>query len=84
MDEQAPQHELADMKTFIGCKVIQAIFIDLVRFNQRQDKPTTDPPTENAPGYMVKHPDGYISWSPKHVFEEAYREINSSEMAICQ
>lgn len=26
-------------------------------------------------GYIVKYPDGYISWSPKEVFEEAYREL---------
>ena len=25
-------------------------------------------------GYLVQYPDGYISWSPKEVFEEAYRE----------
>lgn len=24
------------------------------------------------PGYAVKYPDGYISWSPKDVFEAAY------------
>jgi len=24
------------------------------------------------PGYRVKYPDGYISWSPKNVFESAY------------
>lgn len=25
------------------------------------------------PGYSVKYPDGYISWSPKDAFEQAYR-----------
>lgn len=25
-----------------------------------------------APGYEVKYPDGYVSWSPKDVFEDAY------------
>lgn len=29
-----------------------------------------DHPAE--PGYSVKYPDGYISWSPKAVFEAAY------------
>ena len=38
-----------------------------------------------APGYAVKYPDGYVSWSPKETFEKAYREqdcqdiINSAE-----
>ncbi len=27
---------------------------------------------DGQPGYAVKYPDGYISWSPKDVFEEAY------------
>ena len=84
MGDRAPQHELAGMKTFIGCKVIQAVAMDLAKFNQRQGKPIADPPSENVSGYMVRYPDGYTSWSPKHVFEEAYREINPSEIAMCQ
>lgn len=27
---------------------------------------------DGAPGYAVKYPDGYTSWSPKEVFEAAY------------
>lgn len=27
---------------------------------------------DGQPGYAVKYPDGYISWSPKGVFEAAY------------
>lgn len=27
------------------------------------------------PGYAVKYPDGYISWSPKAIFEAAYLPI---------
>lgn len=27
---------------------------------------------DGQPGYAVKYPDGYVSWSPKNVFEEAY------------
>lgn len=28
-------------------------------------------------GYAVKYTDGYISWSPKEVFEEAYQPLTS-------
>lgn len=28
-----------------------------------------------APGYAVKYADGYISWSPKDVFDAAYVDI---------
>lgn len=27
---------------------------------------------DGQPGYAIKYQDGYISWSPKDVFEEAY------------
>lgn len=26
-----------------------------------------------VPGYAVKYPDGYVSWSSKETFEKAYR-----------
>ena len=30
-------------------------------------------------GYLVIYPDGYKSWSPKHVFEESYRMVSDKE-----
>ena len=35
------------------------------------------PPADPQPGYAVKYADGYISWSPKAVFEEAYQPITA-------
>ncbi|QNR51736.1 hypothetical protein Xoosp14_45 [Xanthomonas phage Xoo-sp14] len=46
-------------KHYVGTKIIQAYPLG------REDKP----------GYGVQYPDGYSSWSPKDVFEEAYVEI---------
>ncbi len=37
---------------------------------------------ENQPGYKVTYPDGYVSWSPKEVFETAYREVTVSERKL--
>ena len=51
------------MKTYIGSKIIQA---------ESQEK-------DGRQGYKVIYPDGYVSWSPTDVFEEAYREIGQSE-----
>lgn len=42
---------------YIGCKQVEA---------WEQDR------EDGAPGYGVKYPDGYTSWSPKDVFEAAY------------
>ncbi len=36
----------------------------------------------DRPGYAVKYPDGYISWSPKEVFEAAYRVAEGSEQRL--
>jgi hypothetical protein len=44
--------------------------------------------SEHAPdapaqeGYAVKYPDGYISWSPKAVFEAAYRVCEGEGQAL--
>lgn len=32
---------------------------------------------DGRPGYAVKYEDGYISWSPKDVFEAAYQPIDA-------
>lgn len=32
---------------------------------------------DGKPGYAVKYADGYISWSPKEVFEEAYQPVGA-------
>jgi hypothetical protein len=34
---------------------------------------------EGEEGYAVKYPDGYISWSPKDVFEAAYLHLGDIE-----
>lgn len=34
------------------------------------------------PGYRVRYPDGYESWSPKDVFEEAYRPTDAMSFGL--
>lgn len=51
------------MKNYIGVKIVKA---------EPQEK-------NGEPGYKVKHPDGYVSWSPKDVFKEAYRELGCED-----
>ena len=54
------------MRTYIGTKVVAAA---------PQEK-------DGKEGYAVFYPDGYTSWSPKDVFEEAYRVINDGSMTF--
>lgn len=37
---------------------------------------------EGKPGYAVKYSDEYISWSPKAVFEDAYRPVRPGEKSL--
>lgn len=68
------------MRTFVGTKIIQAEEMTRLDFLVGEKKVESGPPSqEDQPGYRVVYPDGYVSWSPAEVFEEAYREINLSE-----
>ena len=61
------------MKKFIGTKVIMADPMTMVEAQKvlgRELKSTT----VQEDGYLVEYKDGFKSWSPKSVFEEAYRE----------
>lgn len=33
-------------------------------------------------GYQVTYPDGYVSWSPKEIFEESYRETTGMNFGL--
>ena len=62
------------MKTYIGTKVVQA------KPENRPGKKAGDPAMEA--GYKVVYEDGYVSWSPKNVFERCYREVTQDEYRL--
>lgn len=76
------------METYIGTKIIQAepalCLTDLD--GKRSIVPAGDYPGYEAgsvkEGYRVVYPDGYESWSPKDVFEEAYRRANGMPFGL--
>lgn len=60
------------MKKFIGTKVIMAEPMTMTEAQKvlgREIKPAT----VEEDGYLVEYKDGYKSWSPKSVFEDAYK-----------
>jgi hypothetical protein len=61
------------MQQYIGTKMIQAEPMTRGKYNEYRG--WTIPENENPDdgGYLVVYPDGYESWSPQNVFEEAYR-----------
>ena len=67
------------METYIGCKIIRAEEMDEVTFLQDYKGQVHSEAVETRPGYRVVYPDGYVSWSPKDVFEAAYRKVSQGE-----
>ena len=57
------------MKQYIGTKIVQAETQEL-RYRNEAGKDISEE------GYKVRYQDGYESWSPKGVFEEAYRRTD--------
>lgn len=67
------------MKKFIGTKVIMAepMTIEEAQKVLGRKIATLKPVTVEENGYLVEYKDGYKYWSPKDVFEKAYREVGS-------
>ena len=66
------------MENYIGCKVIKAEEMDECSFLSKFKNEDVSN-RETRSGYHVKYSDGYDSWSPKEVFESAYRKITLEE-----
>ena len=71
------------MKTYIGTKIIEAI--PAIRkggkvYDANELIPRSMEPVEE--GYKVRYQDGYESFSPKDVFEEAYRPIDGMNFGL--
>lgn len=70
------------MKNYIGAKIIKAEPMTRNAFTNRVKNEDVPKNQDDEPGYYVEYPNGYRSWSPKDVFEEAYREISGHEIAL--
>lgn len=70
------------MKTYIGTKIIEAKPMTRGDYNIFRGWQIPENENQEDEGYLVKYPDGYISWSPKEVFEEAYRECDSMPFGL--
>lgn len=64
------------MKKYIGTKVIMAEPMTMTEAQKVLGRELTQSAIEEN-GYLVEYENGYKSWSPKSVFEKAYREVGS-------
>lgn len=62
------------MEKYIGTKIIEAE--EFPAWKDAGGHKTGDP------GYRVRYQDGYESWSPKSVFESAYRHTNGMSFGL--
>jgi hypothetical protein len=64
------------VKNYIGFKVVKAEPMNLGDYNKFRG--WTIPANENPEkeGYKIVYPDGYVSWSPKEIFDQAYLEVD--------
>lgn len=64
-----------ELRTYTGTKTIKAAPMDAndARHNGAAITEETVKNNIGNDGYLVQYPDGYRSWSPKKVFDEAYR-----------
>lgn len=71
------------MQQYIGTKIIEAA--PAIRKGGKVYDLTWPIPKSMEPeelGYRVRYPDGYESWSPKDVFEEAYRPTDAMSFGL--
>ena len=71
------------MRAYIGAKIILATPMSKARFDREYKNTEIERGTDVEDGYHVRYgnPDGsyYDSWSPKSVFEDAYRPVTGYE-----
>ena len=74
------------MQAYIGTKIILAEAMTKARFNGTVKNQESQQGDSELEGYHVQYsnPDGskYDSWSPKVVFERAYREVSADEKEL--
>lgn len=75
------------MKKYIGTKLIEAEAMTLGDFVQKTGRnpygKSIDNHEETEQGYHVRYEGGYESWSPKDVFERAYKVAETPLDRMC-
>jgi hypothetical protein len=76
--QQIGQSEDPLNRTYVGTKALFAQPMKLGDYNTHRGWIIPENEDPNREGYLVQYPDGYVSWSPKEVFEVSYQEMTIS------
>lgn len=74
--------ELEGMSSYIGTKISGAKPMNRHDYNDFRGWDLPDDEDGADEGYIVQYSDGYISWSPKEQFEEAYRKTEGMNFGL--
>lgn len=78
--QQIGQSEDPLNRTYVGTKALFAQPMTLGDYNTHRGWTIPENEDPNREGYLVQYPDGYISWSPKEVFDASYQEMTISHI----
>ena len=80
------------MKKYIGTKTVNAKPMTRLEFRKFRNYEMPEDESVDAEGYLVEYTDGgepntseykgYVSWSPKDVFEKSYRSIETPKERV--
>lgn len=69
---------MSEFKSYIGVKLIKAKPATFGEAQAILKRPATEKdPVQDTPGYLVQYTDGYISWSPKDIFDKSHFDADS-------
>lgn len=66
------------MENYIGTKQLKAVEMNLGDYNEKRGWTIPENEDPKREGYFVEYEDGYVSWSPKEVFEASYIQVKES------
>ena len=70
------------MKKYIEVKIIEAVPVTRGDYNRYRGWTISENENPADEGYLVKYSDNYESWSPKNVFDEAYRVCDNMTFGL--
>ena len=63
---------------YIGFKMLRASLMTLGDYNEFRGWKIPENEDPTSEGYKVVYPDGYVSWSPKKIFETSYMQVSEN------
>lgn len=67
---------------YVGTKILEAKPMNLGDYNKLRGWTIPENEDSEKQGYCIYYPDNYCSWSPKDIFEQCYRVIDTKELEL--